>query len=123
MPALALFAFSNLSHDLKLLWAWLCHRSFWQLTTMAAVAVAVFLLFQRNDARSDAVRWQKQDAGHVAELKAISTKRNQQVIVTRDRIVIAERKAKDADGVAKKIEAAPIMPGCRTAPEIMGADL
>jgi hypothetical protein len=32
---MVLFAFGNLKRDLGLLWAWLCHRSFWQLTTMA----------------------------------------------------------------------------------------
>ena len=40
MPVLAAFALANLKHDLEALWAWLCHRSFWQLMFGAALMLA-----------------------------------------------------------------------------------
>lgn len=58
-----------------------------------------------------------------AKLVEISTRKNEQKIVTRDRIIIAERKGGDADRVAKKIEAAPLPGQCATPKEILSADI
>jgi hypothetical protein len=80
--------------------------AFWQLVSMALAVFALIQHFQLADARHDRDSYHKQRDAAQAELKAISTKRNEQKI-TSNRIVIAQRKAKDADGVAKKIEAAP----------------
>jgi hypothetical protein len=67
MGALGLFALAR--HGLGALWTWLSHRSFWQLVSLALAGLALLLLFQRNDARHDAAKWQKQyTAEHTARL-------------------------------------------------------
>jgi hypothetical protein len=58
-----------------------------------------------------------------AELKRISTAKNEQVERTKETIRYVERIRKEADGVAEKIEAAPLPGNCRTPDAIMGADL
>lgn len=59
-----------------------------------------------------------------AELKRISTAKNEQKIVTVERIKVAERGNRQADEIAKKIEQAPVEPGaCKTPDIIMGSDI
>ena len=58
-----------------------------------------------------------------AELQRISTERDEQNVVTRDRIVVAERERKEADRVAERIETAPVAPECRTPEVILQSDL
>lgn len=41
-------------------WSRLSHRSLWQLVCLALAGLCILLWFQRNDARSDAARWEKQ---------------------------------------------------------------
>lgn len=57
------------------------------------------------------------------KLNAISSKRNEQKVVTRDRIITVEKQIRHADDQAKVIEQAKLPGQCRTPPEIMGADL
>lgn len=57
------------------------------------------------------------------ELERISTAKNEQKVITRERIVEVERVRKDADKVAKRVEAAPLPGQCKTPEAIMGADL
>lgn len=57
------------------------------------------------------------------ELRALSEKRNEQREKTGQNIGQAERIAKDADGVARGIETAPVAPDCRTPSEILHADI
>jgi hypothetical protein len=123
MPILAAFALANLKGDIGKLWSWLCHRSFWQLVSMGLAVFALVQHFQLADARHDADNYRRQRDGYKATLDGISARKNEQKTTTGKNIVIATRKAKEADGVAKKIEAAPIVPGCRTPPEITSADL
>ena len=54
--ALKLFA----GNALGKLWSWLSHRSAAQLGCIALAVACLILLYQRNDARSDAARWEKQ---------------------------------------------------------------
>jgi hypothetical protein len=58
-----------------------------------------------------------------AELKRISTAKNEQVERTKETIRYVERIRKEADGVAEKIEQAPLPGNCKTPDAIMGADL
>jgi hypothetical protein len=58
-----------------------------------------------------------------AELKRISTVKNEQVERTKETIRYVERIRKEADGVAEKIEAAPLPGNCTTPDAIMGADI
>jgi hypothetical protein len=57
------------------------------------------------------------------QLDGISTKRNEQQVVTRDRIVEVTRTIKSADERAKVVETAPPPGECRTAKEVLDADV
>lgn len=57
------------------------------------------------------------------ELRAISSKKNEQAKRTEGNIEQAERGNKEADDRARKIEAAPTAPDCKTPEQIMRADL
>jgi hypothetical protein len=117
------FAFGNLKHDLGLLWKWLCHRSFWQLTTMAACLYIGVQYFELRHERSVSTDYRKQRDGYKAQLDKISTAKNDQAAVTKDRIVTVTRIVHDAEGRAKVVESAPLLGSCKTPPAIMGADL
>lgn len=58
-----------------------------------------------------------------AELKRISSAKNEQREETGKRIEEADNGIREADRRAREIEDAPTQPDCRTPPEIMGADL
>jgi hypothetical protein len=117
--ALKLLAGNALSAVLRFLKG----ASAWQLVALALAGLCIILWFQRNDARSDAARWQKQDAAHVAELQRISSAKNEQRAITREKIKLVETKRVEADREARKIEQAPLPGQCRTPPEVLGAGL
>jgi hypothetical protein len=56
-------------------------------------------------------------------LDGISTKRNEQQVGTRDRIVEVTRTIKSADERAKVVETAPPPGECKTSQAVLGADL
>ena len=56
-----------------------------------------------------------------AELKRISTEKNEQAERTKETIRYVERIRKEADGVAEKIETAPLPGQCRTPDELRSA--
>jgi hypothetical protein len=58
-----------------------------------------------------------------AELKAISSKKDEQRKVTQGKIVETRVVFRDADKVAERIEKAPTQPECKTPPGVMSADL
>src|SRR5687767_8261642 len=58
-----------------------------------------------------------------AELKRISTAKDEQREETGQNIGQAERRNRDADKIAERIEGAPLPGNCATPPEILGADL
>ncbi|GAA4015398.1 hypothetical protein GCM10022280_12670 [Sphingomonas swuensis] len=53
----------------------------------------------------------------------ISSGKNEQKVITKERIVEVEVRAKDADVRAKRIEAAPLLGQCATPEAVMGADI
>jgi hypothetical protein len=86
--------------------------------------VAILALFGAVAWQSDrAGDWKRTAQGFEAQLKAISTKKNEQKQVTGERIVETRIIYRDADKKAVAIEQAPTAPGCKTPAEIMGADL
>ena len=104
----------------KRLLAFLRTLSFWQLACIALGFIAVLQTYRHRDARSDADRWERTyhayRASQVAADKAQKETTARNIIVYRDRIVAGGK-------VAERIEGAPTPEGCKTAPEIMGADL
>jgi hypothetical protein len=58
-----------------------------------------------------------------ASLEAISTKKNEQQVITKTNIVTVTKTIHDAEKKAEVVEKAPPAPGCKTKPEILGADL
>jgi hypothetical protein len=90
-------------------------------------AFALFLILTLGAA------WQIERRGHAkashriveltAELKRISTAKNEQKVITRDRIVIADKGRSEAEGRAKVIEVAPLPGNCKTPSEVLGADI
>ena len=56
-----------------------------------------------------------------AELKRISSKKNEQQIITVEKIKEVEKIRREADKVAEKIEAAPLPGNCRTPDELRTA--
>jgi hypothetical protein len=102
---------------------WLGSLSFWQLACLALASFALVQHFVIADARHDAVNYRRQRDEYKAQLQAISAKRNEQKVVTRDRIKVVERTIKSADERAKVIEAAPPAPDCKTNSQVLGADL
>lgn len=68
-------------------------------------------------------RWHKQAEGLSEKLQQISDKRNEQKIITRDRIKVVTKTIHDADQKAKVIETAPLPGGCRTPSQVLDADV
>lgn len=96
----------------------------WKLIGFAALALMVgSLMLALKIERTQNGKLKAQIELQAAELKRISTKRDEQKVITHGRIVIADKGRKQAEDKAKVIEAAPLVPGCKTPPEIMGADL
>jgi hypothetical protein len=58
-----------------------------------------------------------------AELKRISTVKNEQKIITQEKIKVVTRTIREAEKRAEKVEQAPLHGQCRTPPEILSADL
>jgi hypothetical protein len=105
------------------LWTWLCHRSFWQLVSLALSCVIVVQHFTLADARHDRDAYRAQRDGYKAQLDAISSKRDVQRQVTRDNIKVVTRVIHDAEDRARVVETAPVPQGCVTKPEVLQADL
>jgi hypothetical protein len=95
-------------------WGWLSHASFWQLVSIALLILCAILMFQRNDARSDAARWEKQFRAVKAQLDAISSKRNLQHEVTERAVEKVVRGDPVVRTVVKTIHDAPNPPDCKT---------
>ncbi len=62
-------------------------------------------------------------AAATAELQRISTAKDEQRTITRDRIVEVERMADNADRFADRIERAPLPGNCETPEAILGSDI
>jgi hypothetical protein len=99
---------------LSAVWRFLKGASAWQLIALGLAGLCIILWFQRNDARSDAARWQKQDAAHVAELQRISTKKNEQGRTSEKTVTQVVQGQDRVRTVVKTIHDAPNPPDCRT---------
>lgn len=66
---------------------------------------------------------QIQILGLTAQLHSISTAKNDQKVVTKERIKVVEKRVHDADGKATVIEKAPLPGECKTPKEILDADI
>ena len=124
--ALLSFALGNLRHDAEWAWGKLTHASFWQLTTLGLGLWMIVAQFQLADARHDRDAWEKQYRAIKTQLDGISSKRDEQKIVTRDNIKIVTRTIHDADGKAREVEQQPIPQSeCHgvTPSGVRGADL
>lgn len=87
----------------------------------ALAGIALLTAWKIEERRADklqaqVIKWQR-------EFARISNERNVQKVITRDRIIEVERKAKDADSRAKRIEAAPLPGNCKTPEAVRSADL
>jgi biopolymer transport protein ExbB/TolQ len=97
-----------------------------QILTLLRMApwVAILLLLLALgvvDRRAD--KWEAQSLKLSAELKRISTEKNEQRTETERNIAEAEKGRKGAETIAKRIEAAPLPGQCATPREILSADL
>jgi len=101
---------------------WLSHRSFWQLVCMGLACIIVAQHFTLVHERKNEAAYLKQRDGYKTQLDAISTKRNQQKIVTKTNIETVTKIVHDADEKAKAVETAPPAAGCKTNQAVMGAD-
>jgi cell division protein FtsL len=88
-----------------------------------AVALILLLALGWQVEKRRAGKFQGQVISLTAELKRISTAKDEQRPVTQRNIVEAEKGQKRAETVARRIEAAPVSGQCETPAEIMGADL
>jgi hypothetical protein len=108
--ALKLFA----GNALSAVWKFLKHASFWQLVSIGLAGLCILLWFQRNDARSDAARWQKQDAAHVAELKRITAAKSAQKQTTDKNVAKVIEGQRVVQKIVQVIHDAPNPPDCGT---------
>jgi hypothetical protein len=99
---------------LSAVWRFLKGASAWQLIALALAGLCIILWFQRNDARSDAERWQKQAAGFKAQLDSISTKRNVQHDVTERTVERVVKGDPVVRTIVRNIQQAPNPPDCKT---------
>lgn len=93
------------------------------LALLAAIGIICGMNSQIHRAREALRHCNQAKAELQAELDRISSERNQQQIVTRDRFIVKDRIVHDGAVRAEKVETAPVVPGCKTPPQVMGADL
>jgi hypothetical protein len=108
---------------LKSVVAWLSHRSFWQIVCMALALLLIVQTIRVHAEQRHSRKVEGQLSKTTAELQRISSKRNEQQIVTREKIKIVTQHIHDADGKARVIEQAPLPGNCKTPPAILQADL
>jgi hypothetical protein len=97
---------------------------YWRLISFGLLCLALAVQTVRLGHRSNQLEREKIANNELrAELKRISTVKNEQVERTKETIRYVERIRKEADGVADKIEQAPLPGNCRTPDAVLGADL
>jgi hypothetical protein len=110
--------------------SWLSKRSLGEIAGIAAVlAFAVMILVHLADKRENG-KLETQLASAVSardnykhQLDALSSKKNEQAVVTKTNIVTVTRTIHDADEQAKKVETAPVAPNCGTPKLVLDADI
>ncbi len=99
-------------------------RSHWKLIGLGLLCLAIAVQTVRLGAannRADRAEFRLNEAR--AELRRISTKRDEQKAETTRNIDRADNHRIQADRIAERIEAAPVPGNCSTSPEIMSADI
>lgn len=79
---------------------------------LAVLCVVLFILWKAEARHAD--KLEDRVAYFRSELQRISTAKNEQRVVTRERIVVVEKSRRVADKVAKQVEAAPLPGNCAT---------
>ena len=102
---------------------WLSHRSFWQVVSLILAIILIVQTLRLGSEQRHASKLQAQVVKLSNELTRISSVKNEQKIITRDRIVTVNRGLQAADERARKVEQAPPAPNCKTKPEVLQADL
>lgn len=134
MPVFLLSLLGGVGSIGKAILAWLSRRSLGEIVCLAlGVALLIdhgaLLMAHRHEAkveRQDAalkLKLENQVATLKSELDAVSTAKNQQRLITQEKIVTVTQKIHDADTQAKIVEQAPPAPDCKTKPEVMNADV
>jgi hypothetical protein len=105
-------------------WSFLCHRSFWQLTTMAAVALFMVQHFELAHERKNAAAYQAQAVNYkrqIETLQAQSKVQQVEVAKTVDHYITVEKPV--VRTIVQKIESAPLPGNCGTPKEVRDADV
>jgi hypothetical protein len=115
---------------IKWLWSWLSHATFLQVMgVVLGIALlldhAALLISHRENGK---LKGQLHTAiaardDYKHQLDSISTKRNEQAVQTKTRIVSVIKTIHDADERAKVVEQAAPAKDCKTKPEVLQADL
>ena len=101
---------------------------------IAGIAVAAVLSIMLVAAKMDARHWHKMSdqnaeraVNYRRQLDAISSERQAQKVITRDRIVIQKQIVREgavrAKALEDKVPALPANPTCKTPKEVLNADL
>lgn len=114
-------------------WEWICHRSFWQITTAAALVFATwqtvhisgfhfwFIRIAGLEQQLADARAQRDALKH--QLDGITAAKDTQRTVTRTNVETVTRIIHDADRTARAIEQASVLPGCQTPKAVLDADI
>ena len=95
---------------------------YWKLIGLGMVCLLLAVQTVRLGHRTNQLEREKIANNELrAELKRISTEKNEQAERTKETIRYVDRIRKEADGVAEKIEAAPLPGQCRTPDELRSA--
>lgn len=134
MPVLLLSLLGGVGSIGKTILAWLSRRSLGEIVCLALglallIDHAALLMTHRHEAKvekQDAalkLKLENQVTTLKSELDAISTAKNQQRLITQEKIVTVTKKIHDADTQAKIVEQTPPAPGCHTTSAVMNADV
>jgi hypothetical protein len=108
---------------LKSVVAWLSHRSFWQLVCMALALLLIVQTIRVHAEQRHSRKVESQLSKATAELQRISSNKNTQQIVTREKIKVVLQKQVEAGERARKIEQAPLPGNCRSPKQVLDADI
>jgi hypothetical protein len=101
---------------------WLSKRSLAELACIALALVCVFEFVALKAEKRHSARLQTQVTKLSAQLKAISTARDNQKAVTAKTVEHVKERVKQADDRAKVVEQAPLVGGCKTPKEILQSE-
>jgi hypothetical protein len=102
---------------------WLSKRSLAELACIALALVCVFEFVALKAEKRHSARLQTQVTKLSAQLKAISTARDNQKAVTAKTVEHVKERVRQADDRAKVVEQAPLNGKCETPKEILNADI